>query len=82
MFLQLDRCEWLCLQGPTQQPYPLKISLEGQPSVGVGSECCWCGCAQLPAVSRDTLGKARSALLGLQAVMTLWTLLLLLRLQR
>ena len=42
------------LQGPTQQPYPLKISLEGQPSVELAASAAGVVVLSLPAVSRDT----------------------------
>ena len=42
------------LQGPTQQPYPLKISLEGQPSVELAASAAGVVVLSLPAVSSDT----------------------------
>ena len=42
------------LQGPTQQPYPLKISLEGQASVELAASAAGVVVLSLPAVSRDT----------------------------
>ena len=42
------------LQGPTQQPYPLKISLEGQPSVELAASAAGVVVLSLPAVGSDT----------------------------
>ena len=42
------------LQGPTQEPYPLKISLEGQPSVELAASAAGVVVLSLPAVSSDT----------------------------
>ena len=42
------------LQGPTQEPYPLKISLEGQASVELAASAAGVVVLSLPAVSRDT----------------------------